>query len=66
MNKGGKNLNKVYISKEKAELIHGEETALAHFGVKGMKWGVRKEREPTGGSAFSRRDRVVGSKKGVK
>lgn len=22
------------------------EEALAHFGVKGMKWGVRKEREP--------------------
>lgn len=24
------------------------EEALAHFGVKGMRWGVRKDREPKG------------------
>jgi len=32
--------------------------ALAHFGVKGMRWGVRKAAEPTGGgsSGPSRRE----------
>jgi hypothetical protein len=35
------------------------EQALAHFGVKGMKWGVRK---PTPGGKF---DRVVFGKRGA-
>jgi hypothetical protein len=37
-------MNKVYISQEQAELIHSDEEILAHYGVKGMRWGVRKER----------------------
>lgn len=36
------------------------EEALAHFGVKGMKWGVRKPREVGG-----RTDRILYGKKGV-
>lgn len=39
--------------------IPSREQALAHFGVKGMKWGVRK---PTAGGTF---DRVVFGKKGA-
>ena len=36
------------------------EQALAHFGVKGMHWGVRKSREIGG-----RADRILFGKKGV-
>lgn len=32
-----------------------EELALTHFGVKGMKWGVRKERDSSGSSELAPR-----------
>lgn len=35
---------------------------LAHFGVKGMKWGVRKERDPAGRSTESRSQRKESAK----
>ena len=29
--------------------------ALAHYGVKGMKWGVRKPQVDAGGSSYTRK-----------
>lgn len=61
--------NKVYLTKEQAELIHGEEKTLTHFGVKGMKWGVRKERgsfknEAQKIKAMKKADRIVQRNRG--
>ena len=47
---------------------------LMHHGVKGMKWGVRKDRSSGGGSSMSRGDKILrvaspvlyGAKKAVK
>lgn len=43
--------------------------ALTHYGVKGMKWGVRKEYEPTGTKKFitkiSKKDKVIKTDHGI-
>lgn len=42
-----------------------EENALAHYGVKGMRWGVRKDRAP-GVSSRTDRDAARDAKTAVK
>lgn len=36
---------------------------LYHYGVKGMKWGIRKKRQPSTKSGFKKQQLILESKK---
>lgn len=60
-----------YIRKDNNMIYYGNETAynsLSHYGVKGMKWGVRKRREAVGNGLrrIGGRVRSTGTYKGIR
>lgn len=36
---------------------------LYHYGIKGMKWGIRKKRQPSTKSGFKKQQLILESKK---
>lgn len=51
------------LSEERWDDLSGYRDYLEHYGVKGMKWGVRKERESTGSRRSSRSKKVTNFRK---